>query len=316
MRYFLIVNPHARGGRGAVTARRLIDAMHRQGCDTRTSFVTHFDEARTLSRQANEDGWDAIVAVGGDGTINRVLNGFYHSDGRRISRARFGVVHTGTSPDFSRSYGLPRGIEGAASVLRRGETRRIPVGMIHFDRNGDGSAAQATGSTEVSYFVCCANIGLGASLAAHANAGIRRRLGDTLGTFVSLLRILRRYAPERYELTIDGEEVAMDRVYNISVGLTPYIASGIKVDNAAYAEREQFYVMTVRALGLTNLLPMLAKIYRGRRFNDTPYLSLRGCRELRIPTRPRQADVEHDGDPCGLLPCTIRLAPDELDLIC
>ena len=316
MKYFIISNPHARGGKGAVSAKRCLDLLARGGCDMEHAEVKHFDDAYALSRQANLAGCGVIVAIGGDGTINKVLNGFYNETGARISDALFGVVHTGTSPDFCRSYDVPLDIDAAVRALVARRTRRIPVGMIHFlpgENREDSRDKEVT--RIVSYFVCCANIGLGASLAARANAGIRKRIGDTQGTLYSLLQVLRTYEPEDIRLAVDGEDISISEVYNISVGLTSYIASGIKVANEEYRDAGMFYMMTMRALRARNMLPMLRKIYGGRKFTDTEYLSVRGCRSVGIPQHTRRSDVEHDGDPCGHLPCTIEMAKDELDLI-
>ncbi len=316
MRYRVIYNPHARGGKGAALASRCLALLRQSDHHIDAVEVPRFQDAATLSLEANRDGYDAVVAIGGDGTINRVLNGFYDDNGSRISHTRFGVVHTGTSPDFCKSYGVPLGLEAAVQTLLRGKTQRIPVGMIRFlphaHEAGGGAPVQSNG---VSYFVCCANIGLGASLATHANAGIRRRLGDTLGTLVSLLRVLRTYEPEDIALRIDEQEVDWKRVYNISVGLTPYIASGIRIDNRPMRAQKRFYVMVLRDMRLRNLPALLAKIYSGKSFRDTAYLSLGDCASLSVPQHHRPSDVEHDGDPCGHLPCAIEMARDELDLI-
>lgn len=316
MKYFIISNPHARGGKGAVSARRCLDLLARSGCDMEHAEVKRFDDAYALSRQANLAGCGVIVAIGGDGTINKVLNGFYDEAGARISGALFGVVHTGTSPDFCRSYDVPLDIDGAVRALLARRTRRIPVGVVRFLPVGNVEDSRAdAGTRTASHFVCCANIGLGASLAARANAGIRKRIGDTLGTFYSLLQVLRTYEPDDFRLVVDGEEISISEVYNISVGLTPYIASGIKVANDEYRDAGMFYMMTMRALRVRNMLPMLRKIYGGKKFADADYLSVRGCRSVSIPRHNRRSDVEHDGDPCGHLPCTIELANEGLDLI-
>jgi diacylglycerol kinase family enzyme len=309
MKYCVIHNPHARDGRARASAEHCLHRLARSGCAVEAREVRHFDEARTLSRDANRAGYDAVVAVGGDGTINRVLNGFYDAEGRRISRALLGVVHTGTSPDFCRSYGVPLDVDGAVDALIRARTRTIPVGRIRFSPASDTAAARA------SFFVCCANIGLGASLAARANAGIRRRLGDTTGTFVSLLGVLRTYTPTDYTLRLDGSDVSWDRVYNISVGLTPYIASGLRIDNSSMAAAGRFYVMVLRDVHLIKLPGVLRKLYSGRRFTDSETLFVRDCAELEIPEQPTPSDVEHDGDPVGQLPCAISRTSEDLELI-
>ena len=79
---------------------------------------------------SNKEGIDNIIAVGGDGTINKVLNGFYNENGKRISSSRFGVIHTGTSPDFCKSYNIPTNPMKAADLIIGQQTRSIPVGMI------------------------------------------------------------------------------------------------------------------------------------------------------------------------------------------
>ena len=81
-------------------------------------------DAYLLSKNANNEGYDVIVAVGGDGTINKVLNGFYDDQGKRISRSRFAVIYTGTSPDFCKSYGIPLDIERAVNFIIRGHSKK------------------------------------------------------------------------------------------------------------------------------------------------------------------------------------------------
>jgi len=281
-----------------------------------TAYVQHFDDAYTLSRDANRLGYDAIVAIGGDGTINKVLNGFYNSSGERISDARFGVIHTGTSPDFCKSYGIPLNIEDAVLTLTRQRTRHIPVGMIRYLRPSGGEVTRHhEGDERVSYFACCANIGLGASLARKANAGIRKRIGDVAGAFVSLIHILSTYQPDEYVVNIDGVSLRYDSVYNITVGLTPHIASGLKLSPQMTGGERRFYVLTLRNLNPGNLLPMLYSMYSGRPFSNTEYLFVQTCGSLCIPERHTQFDVESDGDPCGELPCSIHIAKDDLELI-
>jgi diacylglycerol kinase family enzyme len=74
-------------------------------------------------------------------------------------------------------------------------------------------------------------------------------------------------------------------------------------------------MMVVRNLSLRTIPSMLGKVYRGRPFADTDYLSVQECARLRFGTARRQSDVEQDGDPCGSLPCTMEMAHDALELI-
>jgi diacylglycerol kinase family enzyme len=319
MRCCLIVNPYSRGGRGRELARCCERYLARQGCNYDTEIVESFQQTYSLSRKANEKEYDVIVAVGGDGTLNKVVNGFYDEFGKRISGAKLGVLHTGTSPDFCKSYHIPLDLEKAVQSLIMLNTRTIPVGRIRFAEDFhavyEGRTIDDVPGAKVAYFVCCANIGLGAALARKANAGIRKYLGDSLGTFVSLLRILDGYKAGSYDVVYDADKQRQDNVFNISVGLTHYIASGIKSYKENMDDKNRFYVMTVRNISVKSLLPMLYKVYRGEEFGNTEYLSMDEAGTIQVLGSATNVEVEYDGDPGGYLPCSVDLASDRLELI-
>jgi diacylglycerol kinase family enzyme len=310
MKYALIANPHARNGRGARKLARLREELERRGLRHDLALCASLEDARRLSREANDAGCDVIVAVGGDGTINRVLNGFFDPSGRRLSRARLGVVHIGTSPDFCRSYGVPTEIVPAVEALEAAVTRQIAVGHARYELQAGEPAALGG---QAACFGCCANIGLGASLARLANAGIRKYLGDCLGTFFALLRVLCVYRPRTLNLKMDGAERTLDRVFNIAVGKTTCIASGLKVRHALGDADQRFYVLTLRDLTPRRLVPVLRALYRGRPITPGPGVSLEYAREITVAAAG--TEVEFDGDPVGFCPCQIQTAADPLDLI-
>ena len=319
MKYCLIVNPYSRGGRARELAQRCVGHLAHQGCSYDTEIVEDFQQAYTLSQKANQKGYDVIVAIGGDGTVNRVMNGFYDESGKRVSGAKFGVLHTGTSPDFCKSYHIPLDLKEAVQSLVTLNTRSIPVGRIRFAEelhtDYHGKTIDEVRNAKVAYFACCANIGLGAALARKANSGIRRYLGDSVGTFLSLLQILYSYRPGSYEIVHDVERKCQENVFNISVGLTHYIASGIKSYKGNVGDKNKFYVMTVRNITLQSLLPMLYKVYRGREWENTEYLSMSEAGSIDILGTSMNPEIEYDGDPGGYLPCSIDMALDKLELI-
>ena len=319
MKYCLIINPYSRGGRARELAQRCVRSLAHRGCSYDIEIVENFQQPYVLSQRANQKEYGAIVAVGGDGTINRVLNGFYDQSGRRVSQAKFGVLYTGTSPDFCKSYDVPLDLKEAVQSLLALNTRTIPVGRIRFAEqfrpDYDGKTVDEVGDTRVAYYACCANIGLGAALARKANSGIRKYLGDSAGTFLSLLKVLHDYRAGTYEVVHDAERTCLENVFNISVGLTHHIASGLKSYKMNMAGKNRFYVMTVGNITPHTLLPMLYKVYRGREYENTAYLSMSEAARIDVLGNNMNPEIEYDGDPGGYLPCSIDLAPDALELI-
>ena len=314
MKTLLIINPNSRGGKSAGLAQIAMKYLKRKKIKYDAVFITEFEDAYNFSVKANEENVRNIIAVGGDGTINKVINGFYDYNGKIKSDCQFGVIYTGTSPDFCKSYGIPTHIIKASDVIIKQNTIKIPIGKIDFQR--EGALKKNSGdSVQSKYFACCANIGLGASLARKANSGIRSYAGDFLGTFISLLQILCTYRGTDYFVKIDNKPIELNNVYNLSVGISKYIASGIKVYKAECAPKSSFYLMKMANLRFRNCPRMLKRIYSGNEFPNSTFLSIDFAKKIEITNSSLNSEVEFDGDPAGRLPCSIEMANDKLPLL-
>ncbi|MTI83170.1 MAG: diacylglycerol kinase [Firmicutes bacterium] len=309
MRYFFILNPGSGGGKSRHKLKRIFDILDRKNINYEYKLTSSLEDAYILSLQANQKGYDVIVAVGGDGTINRVLNGFYNACGSRISSAKFAVIHTGTSPDFCKSYNIPLKIDRAVNMLLTGNSKRIQIGKVTH-------TCLENQNIKTSYFACCANIGLGASLARNANSGIRKYMGDYAGTFLALIKTLLNYKTCKLTVSFDGQKQFMERVYNIAVGRSTYIASGIKVKNNLSSGDSRFYTLIVKNMRFTNWPRVIGKVYSGKEFVNNDIISLQYAKVIEVCGSGKHPELEFDGDPAGYLPCLIEVAQDPLDLIC
>ncbi len=129
---YVIVNPAAGGGKVARAWPQLSEQLQAAGVEHTAAYTQGRGDASTLARAALERGIRHIIAVGGDGTINEVANGFFDADGNAIATsASLGVVPLGTGSDFARSLGIGAG-EKAIHALARGATRTIDVGRHFF----------------------------------------------------------------------------------------------------------------------------------------------------------------------------------------
>lgn len=329
MRYFLIMNPGSGGGSKS-KVEKILALFNRNRLEFDYKLTDTLEDAYTLSVEGNRKGYDVIVAVGGDGTINRVINGFYDSAGRRISSSKLGVIHTGTSPDLCKSYNIPLEVEQALNTVFAGKSQQISIGKITYTRVYDQGLddqplqrlqqlqplSKMSENVQTSYFACCANIGLGASVARSANSGIRKYIGDHVGTFVSLIKTLFKYKPNHFSVSFDGQSEVLDKVYNIAVGKTTYIASGIKVNNQLTLGDRRFYALIIKDIGLTDWAGVLRKLYSGKTFVNTKTMSLQYASSIEVYGNGENSELEFDGDPIGFLPCVIETALDPLELIC
>ncbi|KJS16462.1 MAG: diacylglycerol kinase [Peptococcaceae bacterium BRH_c4b] len=321
MRYFFILNPGSGGGKSRNNFKRIFAILDHENINYEFKLTSSLEDAYAISLEANKKGCDVIVAVGGDGTINRVLNGFYDALGRRISSSKLAVIYTGTSPDFCKSYNIPLKIDHAVNMLLTGKSKKIQVGKVthacFYDQGLDGQPINIKNeNVKTSYFACCANIGLGASLARSANSGIRKYIGDYAGTFVALIKTLLNYKACNFTVNFDGQKQVMEKVFNIAVGRTTFIASGIKVKNDLSPGDSRFYNLIVKNMRFTDWLGVVRKVYSGKEFVNNDIISLQYAKFIEVHGSSGNPELEFDGDPRGFLPCLIETAQDPLDLIC
>ena len=156
------------------------------------------------------------------------------------------------------------------------------------------------------------NIGLGADLARRSNSGARKYLGDFFGTFSSLLVTIAGFKPADLGCIYGGSEKIIKKCYNLSIGITPLIASGIKVPVESGHEK-QFYLMGACDLGLSNVFGVIKKVYSGKPFKNNNCLWIEYSEKIEVLNK--NSEVEFDGDPQGFSPCSISFASDDLNIL-
>jgi diacylglycerol kinase (ATP) len=164
VRICVIFNPTARGDR----ARRFRRQLEEIGGTCALKATTGAGSARPLACEAVEEGFDTIVAAGGDGTVNEVLNGIVQApDG--CERARLAVMPLGTVNVFAREYGVPLALRRAWETILRGRERRIDLPQITV---GNGAEARRL------CFIQMAGAGLDARAVELVDWSLKKRAGQ------------------------------------------------------------------------------------------------------------------------------------------
>ena len=196
MRTCVIFNPAARGDK-ARYFRRHLDEIATQGALKAT---TAPGEARRLAAEAVADGYELVVAAGGDGTVNEVLNGIGDADDG-FSRARLGVLPLGTVNVFAREIGLPLRIERAWEALQRGREMQVDLPNVEFSANG---------VRRRQYFVQLAGAGLDARAIELVTWSLKKRFGPVAYVIAGLKAL--RGRPSEITLRVDGQSATGELV--------------------------------------------------------------------------------------------------------
>ena len=191
MRTCVIFNPAARGNK-ARHFRRQLNAI---GAQCALKATTAPGDARRLAAEAVNEGFDLIIAAGGDGTVNEVLNGLGGvADG--FARARLGVLPLGTVNVFARELKIPLRIERAWDVLQRGLEMRIDLPRVEFSANG---------TRQQRYFAQLAGAGFDARAIELVDLGHKKKIGPLAYLFAGL-KALREQKP-KIIVRAEGREI-------------------------------------------------------------------------------------------------------------
>ena len=180
VRICVIFNPVAKGEK----AKRFCKFLATIEKECALIQTTSAGAARSLAAKAVRDGFEAIVAAGGDGTINEALNGIGDADG--FERACLGILPLGTMNVFARELAIPRNVEAAWEIIRAGRTTKIDLPSVSF---------VADGASERRYFAQLAGAGLDARAIERVHWPLKKKIG-AFAYVIAGLRALQSRAPE------------------------------------------------------------------------------------------------------------------------
>ena len=176
MRTCVIFNPAARGEK----ARHFRHHLDDLGAPTTLKLTAAAGDARRLAEEAVCEGFEVIVAAGGDGTLNEVLNGIGDApDG--LERARLGLLPLGTVNVFARELGIPTRLGPAWEAIRRGKETLIDLPRVEYDANG---------TRQHRYFAQLAGAGLDARAIELVNWPLKKRIGPLAYVVAGLKALL------------------------------------------------------------------------------------------------------------------------------
>jgi len=292
-----LVNPAAENG---TTGRRWPEMAHRaaslglRGDALLSERPGHLAE---LAVQAVDAGARLLVVVGGDGSVNEVVNGL---GGGAV--AEVAVIARGTGWDFVRTYGIPRRLEDAVEVALHGQTRTIDLGRARY-RSWDGSDGD-------SLFANIASAGMSGAIAKRANES-SKALGGKASYLWATLAVFSRWRNDEVHVTVDGEQ-RRGAMHDVVVANGRYFGGGMKICPEAEPDDGLFDVLLIGDLTKRDLLLTLPKTYRGRHLPHPKAEVLRGA-AVEVATR-EPVPVELDGEQPGTTPARFEVVPQALRL--
>jgi YegS/Rv2252/BmrU family lipid kinase len=237
------------------------------------------------------------VAVGGDGTVNEVVNGLVDADGQ----AELAIVPRGTGVDFVRSFEIPAKLDDALSIALAGRTRTIDLGRATY--------RSWSGETHTRCFANVASAGMSGAIAKRVNESKSRFAKASY--FFATFSVFARWQTGEVRVSVD-DELRGGRMRDVVVANCRYFGGGMMICPGAEPDDAMLDALLIGDVTKADLALTLPKIYRGTHLPHPKAELLRGTAvsvDARVPL-----PIQLDGEQPGTTPVRFEIAPGALRL--
>lgn len=301
----VIVNPTAAHGSVGREWPELRSYIRSRGLAFRDALTEAPGHATELAQEATKAGYATVVAVGGDGTVNEVVNGLVNGatpgEGGPLP-VSLGIVSRGTGCDLARSLGLRRTKDAVSALAERQQTRTIDLGELTL---GEGE------SRHKRLFVNVAGLGFDGEVVEGFLASERagRVIGGTVPYLLQVAKLVAAYRPKVFRARIDDQHTVGKRTGMFACN-GRFFGGGMKVAPNADPSDGLFDVVTIDEMPPAALLVRVPAIYTGWHLHMRQ-VTVQRARELEVESDGRLL-VQADGELVGQAPARMRILPGAL----
>lgn len=296
----LIVNPTAGAGKTARHWPGISDRLKKIGLRFEHDITEAPGHAIELARAAVRRGYRLIVSVGGDGTINEVVNGLY--DTGSLKDVELAIIGTGTGGDYIRTIGVPRHYLQACERLQSPRKMAVDLGMV--EHTVDGKPKHRL-------FANFAGMGFDAEV-VRATTLRFKKLGSVPSYLAGLFTTLVTYHNRDFTITIDGKKED-HRACTVIMSNGKYGGGSMFIAPNASLQDGLLDVVIIGDVSKPDLLVSLPRVYRGTHLTHRK-ITLRHAREIEVQARTSTA-LQADGELIGEAPARFRVLPEALHIL-
>jgi len=303
--FYFVINPVSAGGKTKSLWPHIKSLLEKEGASFGFYLTSHRMDASRITSRALKEGYKRIIAVGGDGTLNEALNGFW--DGaHRISRdASLGYFPSGTGEDFSRTLGIEKlSVETQIDRLLKAPGTLIDVGGAHFQK-GDGSFVERK-------FINESSVGFGANVAELVNRS-KKLFGGRVSFFTGLLRSLFFLKNHAVRIKADGKDIFEGRTLITTVSNGKYFGGSMMIAPQALIDDGYFELIIAKEMNRKEILRDIGSIYSGNHLSNPKIMSAR-CKSLSVQS-DEKVFLEMDGEPVGLINAEFKIHEKEIKFL-
>jgi YegS/Rv2252/BmrU family lipid kinase len=301
--WIVIVNQAAGAGKTGRDWPEIERLLVKHGIRFEPQLTNRRLHASIIARTKIREGYTKIIVVGGDGTMNEVINGLFSQGTIATTEVMLGMISVGTGNDWARMFNIPADYEAAVETIKKQHTFIQDAGLVSYRKNGKQWKR---------YFINIAGLGFGARVVERSNRMKERGKSGAFLYFYTIFSSLLRYRSLKAEIEIDGQ--TYDRkIFSMNVGICKYNGGGMIQVPHAVADDGLYSITLIKKMGKLNVLANVKRLYNGKIVEHSrveTYLA-----ESVLISSSHRLKLETDGETLGHGPLQFRIIPRSVRVI-
>ncbi|MEI6805318.1 MAG: diacylglycerol kinase family protein [Myxococcaceae bacterium] len=284
----LIVNPHSNQGKALQSLEAILPELKANWPNIRVFHTKTIGHATQITREQIVAGASVILVMGGDGTLNEVVNALGEN-----SKVPLGILPSGSGNDTAKSFSWSEDIKGQVRRLMNAQVKMVDLGLV-------------ISKTQKRYFLNVASCGISAVIAKNMREQ-ERKTGAPLWYYLQTLKAIWSYRPTQIRVNIDGKNIQHPDCSLLAFANGQYFGGGMQIAPGARMDDGRFDEIAVSKMGLGFFLRHGLSVYRGKHLDLPQVYKMRGQVALVESLSKQPVYVEADGEDAGELPARFEI---------
>jgi len=302
-RWLAVVNPNAGVKKCEKDWNKIKRLLEKHQIDFEPVFTENRGHAISLTKGYIKKGFRKIISIGGDGTLNEVVNGVFWQKCVKPEEITIANISVGTGNDWGRTYGMPMDYEKSIILIKKEDTFMQDAGMVSY-ANGPG--------INLRYFINMVGLGFDGLVAQKTNADKDLGKGNVLVYFKNIFLSLFAFKSVPTRIKIDDEEMN-HHIFSVGVAIGQFNGGGMKQAPDAVTNDGLFDITIIKDMSKWSVIANVNRLYNGTIGKHKKVEMHQGRQIVIEPKTP--VLMEADGESLGQSPFTFTIIPKSLKVV-
>ena len=301
------MNLHAGSKKGERDWPEIKGLLLKAGFDMHIVFSEYQNHALQLIKNLiEEEGFKKLIVVGGDGTLNEVVNSVFKQNRFRTMEIQIGLITIGTGNDWGRMYEIPESYKEQVRIIKEERFILQDIGVVKYKHATEDDNR---------YFANIAGMGYDALVAKKTNVMKQKGKGGAFVYMINLVSGLFQYKNTQLEIEADGKQVFSGKVFTMSIGICKYNGAGMMQLPFAVPDDGLFDVTVIKKTTKLRVIKNIKNLYDGSFINMREVETFTGKKFTIRSTPSDKLFLETDGESLGHSPLDFEVIPRAAKMI-